>query len=195
MTLKTIRHAVFDYKDGESQKMAFHGQTVDVTDQADLDRGEKIGAFFDQVGQEADRFGVLNPLPVDASDEFIKAYLAAGTAPEVLVHAGDYSSDMVAKLASLESARLHPRDNLVEGLQTLAGVKPKRGRAAKQPLKVGSAELETDELVEFVSTATVEDILARAGDDKELAQDLLDAEAADRNRKTAVDGLTAIIEK
>lgn len=56
------------------------------------------------------------------------------------------------------------------------------------------ADPTVDQVNAFVNDATAEQVVTAAGDDKTLAQRLLDAEKAGKNRKTAVDGLQKIID-
>src|SRR3954452_4189222 len=101
MAKRTIRHGIFTWQEGPTNKVAFHGETVDIENEGELKRGEREGAFFPNVGDEFDRsemFGDLLPLPVDHTDEQIKAYLAGGTAAEIVQHAAAYAPSTIAKL-------------------------------------------------------------------------------------------------
>lgn len=163
MALKTIRHGIFTWQSlGGSNCMAFHGQTVDIDNPDEIARGEREGAFFSRVGEEAPRTGKLPPLKSDPSDEEMKAWLVAGTTEEVLEAAKTLADSTVAKLADFEDSRKHPRTLLVEELRSSV-----KGKAKSERKADGSA----DDEVESILKASVKDFEKQVG---EFSPELLD---------------------
>lgn len=203
MPQRTINDAIFAYYDENGRYLtARRGETVDIPEGLDIERGDKFGAFTKTVGEEpappAD--STLPDIEADWTPEEYVRFVDAGHSTEILTKLSDVAPEDQARVAQ----------NLIEAEHG-------RGAGARQPLLTAlaqvsnggsvptdasggeplteettgetSGESESGDLVAFVDEHTVDEVLARAEAEPELANALLEAEQAGKARKGITDVL------
>jgi hypothetical protein len=204
MPERVINDAVFQYKDAEGRLLtAVRGEKVDIPDGVDLARGDKWGAFTPDGKEPKPPEGTFLPdIEAEWTDEEYIRLVDAASGDEVLTKLNDVSdenrAEVARRLIEAESSRGESaREELLTALAQVAEPtsSPATGNGTGEG-EGGAGEGETggDDLVEFVSTNTVDAVLERAGDDPELAKALREAEESrgDKARKSAIEGLTKI---
>jgi hypothetical protein len=177
---KTIKYRLFHYYEempipgqqglGLVEKQAFFGEEADITRQEDLDRGEALGAFFSDKEAKQIQSGKYEGPEASLLGQGINM-----TPPETVEEMGS------ASLA-------------VEEIGTGTGSEGNEGA-------FDAYSADSSEIAEYIiaNNLNVSDTVALAGDDPELAEKILDAEAevaAQNNadaRKGVDDGLQKII--
>lgn len=186
MPKKTIAHAFFTYTDNHGAFiMAHRGETVDVPEGADLERGEKFGAFTAHVDQEP-------PPPADTeipnidlgwgSSDYDR-YVDAGHIDEIKAKFAEVPEEAKAGVArQLFDAELkgRARKQLLEFLEPVAAEKP--------------AEIATpvSESVAALLEQNAPEVIEAAAARPELIPALIAAETGGKNRKSVLDGLGKI---
>jgi hypothetical protein len=200
MAERVINDAIFQYKDTEGRLLtAVRGEKVDIPEGPDLARGDKWGAFTPDGKEPKPPEGTFLPdIEAEWTDEEYVRLVDAATGDEVLTKLNEVSDENRAQIArrliEAESSRgATAREELLIALAQVAEPtsSPANGNGPGEETN-GSGE--DDDLVEFVSTNTVEAVLERAGDDPELAAALREAEESrgDKARKGVIEGLTKI---
>jgi hypothetical protein len=208
------------YKDGQ-HIVARRGEIHEIP-QNEFDRLEKLGALVPE-GGELERPGQLIPLLANASGEHIRNYLSSGSTAEILAHVPDYPTALVDRLAAAErtgqertdlldglTRYLRPENELAEVRVDSSGPMLDENGVTTSATLIGRSiadnstvednaggvptSADGEDLVEFVSTNTVEAVLERAGDDPDTAAALRAAEESrgEKARKGAIEGLTKI---
>jgi hypothetical protein len=208
MPERVINDAVFQYKDTDGRLVtAIRGEKVDIPDGPDLARGDKWGAFTPDGKEPKAPEGTLLPdIEAEWTDEEYVRLVDAATADEVVAKLNDVSNEnrpeIARRLIEAESSRGDTaREELLTSLAQVAESPstPATGNGQGEDQDAGGSAQDEDggegeDLVEFVSTNTVEAVLERAGDDRELAAALREAEESrgDKARKGVIEGLTKI---
>jgi hypothetical protein len=191
---------------GSEHVVGHRGEVLDIPED-EIERLEKLGALVPE-GGELDRPGKLLPLLANASEEQIRNYIESGKADEILEQVDDYPVALIERVLIAERA-----GQAREGLVTALDAKVRGVNELTEPVTVpdvmrpipaetvtpsaepmSPTEGDGEDLVEFVSTNTVEAVLERAGEDSELAAALRAAEESrgDKARKGVIEGLTKI---
>lgn len=119
---RTIRHALFTYAlPGGGEAIATRGHTVELG-QADIERGERFGAFTDKVGEKPEPEGsTLPPFPVEGSEAEADAWVVAGTVDEIVKAVNEDPSIAGAVLAAEQRRKDDARSTLLAAVATVAG--------------------------------------------------------------------------
>jgi hypothetical protein len=208
MPERVINDAVFQYKDTEGRLLtAVRGEKVDIPEGPDLARGDKWGAFTpDGMEPKAPADTLLPDIEAEWTPEEYNRLVDAATADEVLTKLNDVAeedrAEVARRLIEAESSRgdtaredlLLALSQVVESPSSPATVSTPENPSDETQTGEPSETTEGEDLVEFVSTNTVEAVLERAGEDRELAAALREAEEArgDKARKGVIEGLTKI---
>jgi hypothetical protein len=208
MPERVINDAVFQYKDTEGRLLtAVRGEKVDIPEGPDLARGDKWGAFTPDGKEPKPPADTLLPdIEAEWTPEEYNRLVDAATADEVLDKlngvADEDRAEVARRLIEAESSRgetaredlLLALSQVVESPSSPATVPTPDTEGEGEKTTSGSEESGSEDLVEFVSTNTVETVLERAGDDRELAAALREAEESrgDKARKGVIEGLTKI---
>lgn len=206
MPERVINDAVFQYQDAEGRRItAVRGEKVDIPEGKDLVRGDKFGAFTPDGKEPKPPEGTFLPdIEAEWTDEDYTRLVDTATGDEVLTKLNEVSeenrAEVARRLIEAESSRGETaREELLTALAQVA--EPTSSPATGNGTSDGAGGSQEDEtsgegenLVEFVSTNTVEAVLERAGEDPELAAQLRAAEEArgDKARVTAIEGLSKI---
>jgi hypothetical protein len=175
-------------------RVGHRGDILEIPD-AEVERLDLLGALVPD-GGELHRPGVLLPLNEEADDEKITNYLLSGNTLEILNQASEYPTSLVEKLLIDERKNLG-REPLIAGLEQRVGkLQTAIGSlqtATSAPEPVVPGKTPEDELAEWVASSTVDEVVERAGDDTDLAQELLDAEEAGKARKSLLEALGKLV--
>jgi hypothetical protein len=209
MPERVINDAVFQYKDAEGRLLtAVRGEKVDIPEGSDLARGDKWGAFTPDGKEPKPPADTLLPdIEAEWTPEEYNRLVDAATANEVIEKLNDVAeedrAEVARRLIEAESSRGDTaREDL---LAALAQVVESPSSPATAPTS-GDEQDETvpdettsegtggEDLVEFVSTNTIEAVLEQVGDDPGLATAYREAEESrgDKARKTLIADLTKI---
>jgi hypothetical protein len=211
MPERVINDAVFQYKDAEGRRItAVRGQKVDIPEGKDLARGDKWGAFTPDGQEPTPPEGTFLPdIDLEWTAEEYNRLVDAAAGDEILTKLNavptENRAEVARKLIDSESSRGESaREELLVALNVAA--------EAAEGSSVPTLTTETDasllkadgteatsapqggDLVEFVSTNTIEAVLERVGDDPGLATAYREAEESrgDKARKTLIEQLTKI---
>lgn len=122
MAKRTIRHALFRFTDEEGHtQVALRGSTVDVPEK-EAKRGDELGAFTKEAGQEPDRPGTVAILTPDATDEEYIAWVKAAKVDEVSEYLSEHPGEAARILDAETQARDgKPRAGVEKAAETAAG--------------------------------------------------------------------------
>jgi hypothetical protein len=175
------------HRDGQ-HVTAHRGEFVEIPED-EIERLEKLGALVPE-GGELDRPGKLLPLLANSSDEHVQNYIESGKTDEILEQVAEYPTALVERILIAERAG-QARERLVAGLEARVRGENELTEPVTVPDVMRPIPAETvtppaepvipiegggEDLVEFVSTNTVEAVLERATDNPELAAALRQAE-------------------
>lgn len=190
--------------------MGIRGEVHDIPE-AEIERLDALGALV-PVDAELFKPGILLPLNESDSDEKIRNYLVSGNTNEILTQAATYPTSLVEKLFVAEKAGLN-RDGLVQGLERRAGTIVTRGEDSVVAMELevlrGATDARINQVVtapadddstapedldEFVATNTIEAVLAKAGNDPAMAEELIAIEEArgEKARSSLIEKLSKI---
>jgi hypothetical protein len=211
MPERVIDDAVFQYKDAEGRLLtAVRGEKVDIPDGADLARGDKWGAFTPDGKEPKPPADTLLPdIEAEWTPEEYNRLVDAATADEILdkvnAVAEEDRAEVARRLIESESSRgdtaredlLAALAQVVESPSSPATVTTTRADdGAESGLGEPSSEggPGREDLVDFVSTSTIEAVLERVGDDSGTATAYREAEESrgDKARSTLIEKLTKI---
>jgi hypothetical protein len=200
MPERVINDAVFQYKDAEGRLVtALRGEKVDIPEGVDLARGDKWGAFTADGKEPKPPEGTFLPdIEAEWTDEEYVRLVDAAAGDEILAKLNDVSDEnrpeVARRLIEAESSRgQSAREELLTALAQVAEPtsSPATGNGEGEG---GESATGGEDLVEFVSTNTVEAVLERVGDDSGLATAYREAEESrgDKSRSTLIEKLTKI---
>jgi hypothetical protein len=206
MPERVINDAVFQYADAEGRLLtAVRGEKVDIPNGPDLARGDKWGAFTPDGKEPKPPADTLLPdIGAEWTPEEYNRLVDAATADEVIdklnAVADEDRAEVARRLIEAESSRgdtaredlLAALAQVVESPSSPATVATSGDEGEGTPTPEG--ETDNEDLVEFVSTSTIEAVLERVGEDAGLATAYREAEESrgDKARKTLIEQLTKI---
>lgn len=186
MAERVVRHAVVTYTLNGSEERAFRGQTINVQDDAELERLEKFGAVV-ATGVDLARPGTMMELPVAPSAEELLQWVISATESEV--------RELISTRPDLAVQILGAQDIVVERMaaqremlgQAVALVEEHLGEqdpgAPESPTtqttpvaNAGTAPTDPTAYADQVVGGNVQDVSRFLGENPSYAQSILDAE-------------------
>jgi hypothetical protein len=209
MAKRTINDAFFTYRNAEGVLIyAQRGETHDIPEGEDLDRGDKFGAFTASVGDEpVPPEGHLVDIKVEWQPDDFNRFVDAGTVKEITEKLSQVTPENQPRIArsliEAESSRgKRVRSGLVDALQKVADgatLTPPPDDDDEQVDDGDADKLDDDgsqvtSLADFVATNTIDAVLESAGGDPERAKALrlAEEERGDKARKSLLEALAKI---
>src|SRR4051812_2249429 len=187
MPKRTIADAFFHFKTTDGPFLtARRGETVDIPEGEDLDRGDKFGAFTAEVGQEPPppEDTTVPDILVEWTPEEFNRFVDAATADEILAKLSEVAEEDQPRVAErlIEAENGHKsrkRKSLIARLDAVA-----RGDSSPAPAIVDVSPLDT------VLDGSVNDVLAYVGEHPDEIDAVIEAEESkDEPRRTLLTGL------
>jgi hypothetical protein len=203
MPQRTIKAAFFPYRDAENRVIyAQRGETHDIPEGEDLERGELNDVFTAELGDEpAPPEGHLVDIDLDWLPDDYNRFVDAGTIKEILGKLSAVTPENQPRVArdliEAESSRKkRVRQRLLDALEAVANgqVLESTPELENDEAEVDSDGSETASLVDFVATNTIDAVLESAAGDPEKAKALrlAEEERGDKARKSLLEALAKI---
>lgn len=190
MPLRTINDVAFEFRSTEGPLVTVRrGETVDIPEGPDLERGDKFGAFTAVAGVEPlpPEGTILPDILVEWTPQEFNRFVDAATADEITQRLYDVAPEdqpfVARQLIEAETTRKKVRKNLVTTLSGIADQAP-AVEVVRDPKPV------TEDLL----ARPVNEVLTYAAENPETVDELIDAETAkgESARKSLLEGLAKL---